>query len=412
MLQITEFNLSYIYENANILIIGKTNCGKSWLVKDILFELKDIKNVQVISDSEFYSKFIGTENIYATYNETIYDNIYADKNKKILIMEENQNQNKNIFSKLIIKKFLNSTNNSLTNIVITEDYNINNEEIKKFDYIFLFDNSLLNYKKFCNFFSHKYLSKIAVNLLNDYGCVVVDNITKMLYSYKSRNLSLEKFFIKTKDELIIENSNHEIEFDQPEINHNKQNKFHTLFNIGNSNLATEYVNFDQENNSIEKDKCILKEETCCSKSNEQINKMIYDLRPYDTLVKIPKTNFHLDKLDRNFNSMNISNSNFSSENTIQNHLNFPINPFNRCDCCDAIYEKKSYVNNKIPVNTSAFDSIGIEANCNYSSFETKNINFFESNLKEDIGEECENININIKVTKKKSKMMNINIVIE
>ena len=84
--KLTKFDMSNIEDDKVVVLIGKRETGKSYLVKDLLYYHQDMPAGTVISGTEgansFYSKLMPSCFIHGEYNESIIAN-YLNRQKKI-----------------------------------------------------------------------------------------------------------------------------------------------------------------------------------------------------------------------------------------------------------------------------------------------------------------------------------------
>tara|TARA_X000000950_G_scaffold289417_2_gene413125 strand:- start:11085 stop:11876 length:792 start_codon:yes stop_codon:yes gene_type:complete len=94
-LQIKKFNMNKITSDKVVVLIGKRNTGKSYLVKDILYHHKNIPVGQAISGTEaaneFYGSIIPKVFIHEEYTAQIIQNII--KRQKLMVEKLKQNPN-------------------------------------------------------------------------------------------------------------------------------------------------------------------------------------------------------------------------------------------------------------------------------------------------------------------------------
>ena len=78
-IKLTKFDMSKIEDDKVVVLIGKRETGKSYLVKDLLYYHQDIPIGTVISGTEavngFYSKLVPKLFIHDEYNTAIIENI-------------------------------------------------------------------------------------------------------------------------------------------------------------------------------------------------------------------------------------------------------------------------------------------------------------------------------------------------
>jgi hypothetical protein len=86
-LELKKFDMNMITDDKVVVLIGKRETGKSFLVKDLLFHHKDIPVGSVISGTEgansFYSKIMPSIFIHGEYNENIISNVLKRQKKVI-----------------------------------------------------------------------------------------------------------------------------------------------------------------------------------------------------------------------------------------------------------------------------------------------------------------------------------------
>ncbi len=85
-IKLTKFDMSNIEDDKVVVLIGKRETGKSYLVKDLLYHHQDMPAGTVISGTEgansFYSKMMPSCFIHGEYNESVIAN-YLNRQKKI-----------------------------------------------------------------------------------------------------------------------------------------------------------------------------------------------------------------------------------------------------------------------------------------------------------------------------------------
>ena len=78
-LELKKFDMSEITADKVVVLIGKRNTGKSFLVRDLLYYHQDIPIGTVISGTEagngFYAKMVPKLFIHEEYNTAIIENI-------------------------------------------------------------------------------------------------------------------------------------------------------------------------------------------------------------------------------------------------------------------------------------------------------------------------------------------------
>ena len=211
-LNLKKFDISVIKPNKSVVIIGKRNRGKSYLVKDLLYNNKDILPIgSAISitecANEFYSKIIPPMLVYDEYSDNIVDNIvYRQKKIKEKIdmeIDKNNYSNLNPNTFLIMDGLMDSAkqwvksnnmktcfiNSRLLNLllIITIQYplGIPPELRTNIDYIFIFRENIISnrkrlYEHYANIFTtFDIFCQVMDNCTGeDYQCLVIDNSSK------------------------------------------------------------------------------------------------------------------------------------------------------------------------------------------------------------------------------------------
>jgi len=94
-LVLSKFDITSISDNAVVVFIGKRQTGKSILVKDLLFNKRDIPVGTIISGTEganrFYSKLLPKQFIHEEYEDEITDRVLK-RQKKIVRQRENEEE--------------------------------------------------------------------------------------------------------------------------------------------------------------------------------------------------------------------------------------------------------------------------------------------------------------------------------
>ena len=219
-----EFKIEWmIYDNngkfinPKIGIIGKSGCGKSFIIRDIMYHLKEIPCGTVIAPTckmnKFYDSFIGKSYIYYEYLDTIIPSI-MDRQIKILAKNENRitNNKKPIDPRcfLIMDDCMSSKDKWMKDPLILSIFNegrhyqmtyilsmqycrsLHPEMRSNFDYIFLcaediVDNRKRLYQDYAGIFPDlKLFLKAFMEITKDYGIMVINNRIKNSNDLKDR----------------------------------------------------------------------------------------------------------------------------------------------------------------------------------------------------------------------------------
>ena len=100
-IQLKKFDMTQISHDKTIVLIGKRDTGKSFLVKDILYHQKNIPAGSVISGTEaaneFYSSMVPPIFIHEEYQPIIISNLLKRQKQLIIQRKENQSINPKAF---------------------------------------------------------------------------------------------------------------------------------------------------------------------------------------------------------------------------------------------------------------------------------------------------------------------------
>ena len=180
-----KFNISYIQQNAYILIFGLKNSGKSTITRDIIFKNKDISNGIVISPKDYLYDYVPPIFCYNFYDyktikkfikkqKIIKKNYIENDLRSFFILddtfqENNNNNNKNEYFKYLCKK-----HSELNTLLIHECDNFDifeNIKINNVDYLCILHNRIdLSKMKIYNIIK-KYINidfTLFSKLMNDY----------------------------------------------------------------------------------------------------------------------------------------------------------------------------------------------------------------------------------------------------
>jgi len=240
MLQLKRFNLDNLiydqnkdYLNPRIAIIAKSGSGKSWVIRDIMFYMKNIPCGTIIAPTDkmngFYNGFVPPSFINHEYDEEILPKLLArqkyilnkntkrkEKHKKpidpraFLIMDDCMST-KHLWLKdpNMLAVFNEGRHYQLTFILAMQySLGIQPELRSNFDFIFLLGEDFINnrkklYEHYAGMFPSKDLfEQVFLQVTDNYGCMVINN--------RIRSVDIQKkvFWFKAakRDDFIIGNS--------------------------------------------------------------------------------------------------------------------------------------------------------------------------------------------------------------
>ena len=211
-LQIQKFDMNNLLFNSKgekihvkICIFGKSGRGKSWLIRDIMYMIKNIESGIVITpDSEhfnFYSDFIPTSNIHMGYNKETLNNFLTKQdlelyvnigdNRKYVVFDDCiKSLSEVVNDENIINVYLCGKHYRFTFIYSTQNLNTIPLQYKnQFDYIFLFkEQSNFIKKKIYKHFgkgipSFDVFEQIFTQITKNYDCMVISNKSNNKWSF-------------------------------------------------------------------------------------------------------------------------------------------------------------------------------------------------------------------------------------
>lgn len=233
VLDFKKFDINSIQNNSSICMIAKRNSGKSWLVRDIIYQKRDIPAFVVIAPTDklngFYDKFIPSSFIHYEYNTNILDKIFSrqekiiQKNKerlkegkepidpRILLVMDDCLASKSSWSKdKNIYELLQNGRHYQITYILTMQYSlgIQPELRSNFDFIFLLgEDFITNQKRLYDHYAGMFdnfemFKKVFLNITDDYGSMVLNSqvkskeITDKVFWYKAEKN--ESFMVGSK----------------------------------------------------------------------------------------------------------------------------------------------------------------------------------------------------------------------
>jgi hypothetical protein len=189
-------NLTEISLTPSICTIGKRGSGSSLLIKDIMFNNKNISTGNVISPTErmspFYLKYLKDTNIKIKYKIHELNDTY-DENIKWLILDDCMRLC-SLYQRKKSINFLRSVCNK-KNFVVVKLQHPYDLEIK-FDYIFIFAENFTNTKKklynmYIKIFGNGSMTFLQFNntfghYTQNFKCIVIDCNNKKIFYYKAK----------------------------------------------------------------------------------------------------------------------------------------------------------------------------------------------------------------------------------
>jgi hypothetical protein len=234
VLPLHRFEIDKMLPNPRIACIAKSGSGKSWVVRDLLYNMRDIPCGVVIAPTDkltgFYNDFFPPTFIHHQYQSEIIPKvlqrqmIIIEKNKKrikegkkiidprcFLIMDDCMSSKHLWLKDPNILSIFNEGRHYQLTFILTMQYSlgIQPELRSNFDYIFLLGEDFHNNKKklydhYAGMFpSYDSFQQVFNQVTDNYGCMVINNrlrtsdITKKVFWYKAKEI-VEPFAIGVK----------------------------------------------------------------------------------------------------------------------------------------------------------------------------------------------------------------------
>jgi len=229
-LKIEEFNIGSLikdekgeYINPRIVMIAPSGSGKSWIVRNILFEMRDIPCGVIIAPTDkmnrFYDDFVPPLYIHHEYRPQIVPSLLSRQRKILEKNEEREKKHKKPIdprSFLVMDDCMASKNEWMNDPKILEIMNqgrhfkltyiltmqyclgIQPELRTQFNFVFLLgDDNAASRKKIWMHWAGVFpkfdlFEKVFLQLTENYGCMVINN------RIKSLDLSKKVFWFKAK----------------------------------------------------------------------------------------------------------------------------------------------------------------------------------------------------------------------
>lgn len=284
LLEVQKFNMQWIDDNCTVMILGKRNTGKSFLLKDLLFYHQDIPTCVVVcpteSSNKFYSKFIPSLFIFEEYNEEIinYFKIRQTAVKQLFWEEKEKNGTSTIDGRSILIlddclyddkwtrsvnirwMFMNGRHSDGMFIMTSQSpLGITPALRNNLDYIFILRNNIDNERRkiYMNYASiipsYDIFCEILSSCTEDYKCLVIhisstsNNLLDCVFWYKAENhddftLGSQEYW-NYHQEHFNENYNESIISDLTSIN-NQPNLFVRNKNSNSSNLKVQCIDIN------------------------------------------------------------------------------------------------------------------------------------------------------------------------
>lgn len=214
-INLRKFDMRKMNKNSVCVLIAKRNSGKSFLMKDILYNNRDIPAGTVISRSDkvahFYDQFIPSILIHYTYDTKLLQNLFDRQtkaseenwpNKRCFLVFDDVLSEANTWKKdpLLTDVFFNGRHfNILFLLAMQAPLAITPGLRTNIDYTFILKtpNASDRKKIFENyagvFPNRNIFEKVLDGCTNDYGCLVIDNTAT------TNNLTDQVFYYKADD---------------------------------------------------------------------------------------------------------------------------------------------------------------------------------------------------------------------
>lgn len=252
----SEFDLDTIIYNENkeflnprIALIGKSGSGKSWIIRNIMYNMKDIPTGTVIAPTDkmnkFYNSFICPSFIHHHYREDIVPKILT-RQKKILqkneervhsgkhpvdprtflIMDDCMSSKKLWLNDPSILTIFNEGRHYQLTFILAMQYSlgIQPELRSNFDFIIMLGDDMYSnrkrlYEHYAGIFpSRDIFEQVFCQMTENYGCMVINNrirsldISKKVFWFRAKGMP--PFVVGSKKYLKWHSDNYDEEYDK------------------------------------------------------------------------------------------------------------------------------------------------------------------------------------------------------
>lgn len=232
-LRLKKFDISSLAEHATIAMIAKRGSGKSWLVREIMYQKRKLPSVMIISPTEklncFYGDYLPDSFIYNKFETDILKRLYSrqsklnddnikrkkdgkkNKDDRVLLIMDDCMSSKGSWVKdeSILELFFNGRHHHIS-FILTMQYavGIPPELRSNFDYIFLLGEDFISnrkrlYEHYAGMFpSFDIFQQVFDECTENFGCMVINNkihskeIEEKVFWFKAKKTP--NFFIGSK----------------------------------------------------------------------------------------------------------------------------------------------------------------------------------------------------------------------
>lgn len=201
-LNLRKFNMKWLGSDKVCVFIGKRKSGKSWAVRDVLYNNRNIPTITLISGTEKANKFYGNHVpeafIYDDYDKDITQKILDrqvlqverfgksdERAGTIYILDDLMGDDSWIRDKNIAEIFFNGRHyRILFMLCMQHPMGLPPKFRTNIDYTFIFhENNISNRKKIYDHYagvfpSFSMFNQVLESCTEDYGCMIIDNVSK------------------------------------------------------------------------------------------------------------------------------------------------------------------------------------------------------------------------------------------
>ena len=215
-LRLKKFDITSIRKDSTVVFVGKRRSGKSYTLRELLYNLRDLPAGVIISGTEeaspFFSDFVPSSYIYNKFDEVIPEKILKTQKKKIkrarkrgkdpkkdkffFILDDCLYDNTWQKTEVIRELFMNGRHYNMF-FVLTMQYPLGIPPTLRsnIDYSFIYqdyntENREKLYKSFAGAFGDRHTFYTAMDSLGDFECIVIDN------TVRTRNITDRVFYYK------------------------------------------------------------------------------------------------------------------------------------------------------------------------------------------------------------------------
>ena len=184
ILEINKFNMKILLDKSPlILILGRRDTGKSFLIQDLVRHQPDITTGSIVSNTKFSFEHPISISIHTKFDKNIVSNLFNPEQKRSLLVLDNCMYDTGWFNDTVIRNLFTNGTHYKQFRIISLPYAIGLPPTLRnhIDYVFIFREPLETnrkaiYRNYGNMFpTFESFCMVMDQLTENYECLVIDN---------------------------------------------------------------------------------------------------------------------------------------------------------------------------------------------------------------------------------------------